>query len=204
MLVGASGSERAFRPEAVGGTRKDGRDVVAEMERNGYVSVTSQQAFASAPADRKVVGFLLAEAQAEDSVAAAVKCALERIGTAPQGFFMMCESSLPDHGNHGNRPPDTVRGVLQVDWMAAAALDFAERRGDTLVVVTADHETGGVSAARSLAGGRVTVHYSATTHTGAPVALFAYGPGAERFEGLIDNTDIAKIFGDLLGLTGDF
>ena len=204
VLVGASGSERAFRPEAVGGTRKDGRDVVAEMERNGYVSVTSQQAFASAPADRKVVGFLLAEAQAEDSVAATVKCALERIGTAPQGFFMMCESSLPDHGNHGNRPPDTVRGVLQVDWMAAAALDFAERRGDTLVVVTADHETGGVSASRSLAGGRVTVHYSATTHTGAPVALFAYGPGAERFEGLIDNTDIAKIFGDLLGLTGDF
>ena len=86
---------------------------------------------------------------------------------------------------------------------SASALDFAERRGDTLVVVTADHETGGVTAARSLAGGRVTVHYAATTHTGAPVALFAYGPGAERFEGLIDNTDIAKIFGDLLGLQGD-
>ena len=192
VLVGASGGRKAFVPESAGGQRKDGRDVVGEMEASGYVCVTSQQAFAAAPRDAKVIGFFLDEPQGEDSVAAAVATALARVGAAPKGFFMMCESAKPDHGNHGNNPKTSVGGVVQVDWMASAALDFATRRDDTLVIVTADHETGAVVAARSPDGGKVTVYYGATSHTAAPVALFAYGPGAECFEGLIDNTDIAK------------
>ena len=200
VLVGSSGSRRGFFPVAKGGDRKDGLDVIEAMAKGGYVCVTSQQAFAAAPAGSKIVGFFLDEPQSEASVAAALKTALARVGDSPKGFFMMCESALPDHGNHGNNPAKTVKGTLQVDWAAAAALDFAEARGDTLVIVTADHETGGVSAVRSPDGGKATIHYSATSHTGLPVALFAYGPGAECFEGLIDNTDIAKILQRLLGL----
>lgn len=198
VLVGAPSGRRVFLPEGLDGQRKDGRDIIREMTASGYACVTSQQAFAAAPRTAKVVGFFLDESQGEDSVAMALTTALGRVGDAPKGFFMMCESGLPDHGNHGNDPNRSVRGVLQVDWMASAALDFATRRDDTLVIVTADHETGSVVAARSPDGGKVTVYYGATSHTSAPVALFAYGPGAECFEGLIDNTDIAKTLRRLL------
>ena len=200
VLVGSAASGRHFRPKEQDGDRKDGRDVVAEMVQAGYVCVTSQQDFAAAPRDRKALGFFLEEAQDEVSLEAALKTALARVGDAPKGFFMMCESALTDHGNHGNRPSYSVRGALQVDWATAAALDFAEKRGDTLVIVTADHETGAVSVVRSPESGRVTVFYGATSHTGAPVEIHAYGPGAECFEGLIDNTDIAKTLKRLLGL----
>ena len=200
VLVGSASSEKAFRPKEAGGSRKDGRDVFAEMELKGYVVVRSPQDFAAAPPEKKVVGAFLEEAMDEESAATALKTALGRVGDAPKGFFLMCESSLPDHGNHGNVPQKSVKGILQVDWAAAAALDFAEKRGDTLVIVTADHETGGASAVRSRCGGKATIHYSSFSHTGLPVAVFAYGPGAECFEGLLDNTDIAKIVARLLEL----
>ena len=200
VLIGSTASERAFRPEEVGGSRKDGRDVLHEMEKAGYAVVRSQGEFAAAAPEKKVFGAFLEEAMDEESIAAALRTALGRIGDAPKGFFLMCESALPDHGNHGNVPRKSVKGVLQVDWAAAAALDFAEKRGDTLVIVTADHETGGVNAVRSHCSGKATIHYSTFSHTGLSVEVFAYGPGAECFEGLLDNTDIAKTVVRLLEL----
>ena len=201
VLVGARSGLRAFRSAPNGGTRKDGRDVLAEMERNGYVSVMSQADFAAAPGGRKTIGFFLEETQNEESLAAAVRTALARVGDAPKGFFMMAETATTDHGNHGNNPSRGVLGTLHVEWATSVALDFAEARGDTLVVVTADHETGGLSVACSPDGGRVTFHYASTSHTNAPVGVFAYGPGAENFEGLIDNTDIGRSLKSLLGLS---
>ena len=201
ILVGARRGLRFFRPESNGGQRKDGRDVLAEMEREGgYASVTSQVDFAAVPCGRKTIGFFLEEALGEESVAAAMRTALARMGDASKGFFMLAETSTTDHGNHRNDPSKSVLGALQAEWAASAALDFAEKRGDTLVIVTADHETGGLSVARSPDGGKVSFHYAATSHTHLPVAVFAYGPGAENFEGLIDNTDIARSLKSLLGL----
>ena len=200
VLVGARSGLRFFCTESNGGKRKDGRDVLAEMERGGYVSVTSQVDFAAAPNGRKVIGFFLEETQDEESLAAAVRTALARVGDAPKGFFMMAETAATDHGNHANIPSRSVLGALHAEWAASVALDFAEARGDTLVVVTADHETGGLSVARSPDGGAITLHYAATSHTNSPVGVFAYGPGAENFEGLIDNTDIAQSLKSLLAL----
>ena len=193
VLVGARSGLRAFR--------RDGRDVLAEMERNGYVAVTSQVDFAAVPCGKKTIGFFLEEMQDEESLAAAVRTALARVGDAPKGFFMMAETATTDHGNHGNNPSKSVLGALHAEWAASVALDFAEKRGDTLVIVTADHETGGLSVACSPDGGRVSFHYAETKHTHLPVAVFAYGPGAEKFEGLIDNTNVGRSLKELLGLS---
>lgn len=126
---------------------------------------------------------------------------LQTLSSKTHGFFVMAESSTPDHGNHGNNPEKSVLGVVQVDWMARVALKFAEKRGDTLVLVTADHETGGVNTIRSWRdNGKITVHYSTSSHSGNPVPIYAYGPGAELFEGLHDNTEIAKLVSLLMGL----
>ena len=203
VLVGARSGLRFFRPEPNGGKRTDGRDVLAEMEQGGYVSVTSQVDFAAAPGGKKVIGFFLEELQDEESLAAAVRTALARVGDAPKGFFMMAETATTDHGNHGNLPSKSVLGALHAEWATSVALDFAEARGDTLVVVMADHETGGLSVACSPDGGRVSFHYASTGHTNSPVGVFAYGPGAENFEGLIDNTDVARSLKSLLGLASE-
>jgi alkaline phosphatase len=84
-----------------------------------------------------------------------------------------------------------------------AALDFALKDKHTLVLVTADHETGGV--ALTSAGKHaesVNIVFSTGGHTAIPVPLFAFGPHAVRFTGMKDNTELAFICGDLLGLHG--
>jgi len=85
--------------------------------------------------------------------------------------------------------------------MAKAAVDFARARGDTLVIVTADHDTGHPMVVRDMGpAGRLFVQWSTTSHSAFPVPVYSYGPGAELFEGLIDNTDIAKNIARLMDL----
>ena len=94
-----------------------------------------------------------------------------------------------------------MRGTLQVDWAVKQAVEFARERGDTLVLVTADHETGGLSAILSRSTpGRLTIHYTTTSHTATPVHLYAFGPGAHLFSGVVDNTDIARTVAHLWNL----
>ena len=198
VLVGQGGDRGPFLPTSAGGKRKDNRNLLDEMARAGYANVDAQAAFDAVPATQKVMG-LFRSFDGEQSIAAVVSTALRHVGDAPKGFFMMAECATTDGGGHGNDPSRSVFGVMQVEWMVKAAVEFAEARGDTLVVVTADHETGGISVLRS-ATGAINISYTSTSHTAAPVALYAYGPGAEQFDGNIDNTDIAKIFSALLDL----
>jgi len=95
-----------------------------------------------------------------------------------------------------------VRGTLQVDLAVKQGVEFACKQNDTLVLVTADHETGGLNAVlgRS-ASSPLAIHYTTTSHTGAPVHLYAFGPGSPLFTGVIDNTDIAGTVARLWKLT---
>ena len=78
---------------------------------------------------------------------------------------------------------------------------FAVKDKHTLVVVTADHETGGLTVnGGNLNGQDLDIHWSTGGHTGLPVVVYAFGPGAERFAGVYDNTDIPRKFADLLGI----
>lgn len=75
----------------------------------------------------------------------------------------------------------------------AEALKFADRNGETLVVVTADHETGGlVLVDGDERTGRVMGVYVSDDHTPAMLPIFAYGPGADKFCGTYMNTEIAR------------
>ncbi len=104
---------------------------------------------------------------------------------------MMAECAETDHANHGNNSSFAVKAVSMVEFMTKAAVDFARTRGDTLVIVTADHDTGHPLVLRDPSG-RLCVQWTDTSHTKYPVPVHAYGPGAELFEGAFDNTDIAK------------
>ena len=169
-----------------------------DMGARGYAVVKTLAEFQAAPKDTKVFG-PINSGDTVDTLGAGVREALTRLAQNPKGFFLMAECTTTDGANHENNPARSVLGTVMVDWMAATALDFAAARGDTLVLITADHETGRVRAVTDK-DGRVQITFGATNHTKEPVALYAYGPGAELFAGTIDNTDIAKKVTALLDL----
>ena len=197
------GCKKWFLPSDKGGKRKDGRDLLADMTGRGYALCETFSAFLDVPSDRRVLGFLKdGEMDREPCFKQMTDNALERLSQGNKRFFMLMESCDPDHGSHANKPEQTISGVVKADWAVRAAVDWSlAHGGDTLVVVMADHETGAVDALSSPSTGRVTVHFGATSHTGAPVPVHAFGPGAELFEGLYDTTDVPKRIAKLLDLS---
>ena len=116
------------------------------------------------------------------------------------GFFLMIESSGTDKYGHGNDINGKLNSVVTLDRTVAAALKFMEKNPDTLLIITSDHETGGVklpTGDTKYLSDLLTV----TEHTATPVRVFGVGKGTEYFKDkTVDNTDIAKfLFGIITG-----
>lgn len=109
------------------------------------------------------------------------------------GFFMMAEGAQIDYGGHANIVSYAVSEMLDFDRLVGEALRFADSNGETLVIVTADHETGGLTLLDgNLKTGYVDGHFSTDDHTGIMVPVFAYGPHSLDFRGIYENTEIYK------------
>ncbi|MEO5592160.1 MAG: alkaline phosphatase, partial [Chitinophagaceae bacterium] len=107
------------------------------------------------------------------------------------GFFLVLEGAQADYGGHENNLPYVVREVMDFDEVVGKAMAFADSNGETLVIVTADHETGGLTLTDGdYAKGYVSGQFSTNDHTAVPVPVFAYGPGAQLFNGIYENTAI--------------
>ncbi len=116
-----------------------------------------------------------------------------------KGFFLMIEGSQIDWACHANNAPDAVKEMLDFDAAIGEALRFAEADGETLIVVTADHETGGFALEQSHEPDTLDLTFQSKGHTATLVPVFAYGPGAELFNGVYDNTDIYQKMRELYG-----
>lgn len=119
----------------------------------------------------------------------------------PNGFLLMVEGSQIDWAGHQNNAAWLIREVLDFDEAVGAALRFAEQDGETLVVVTADHETGGASILQGSQPDSLLIAFASKKHTASLVPVFAYGPGAKLFGGVYDNTDIFFKIKKALGWT---
>ena len=105
----------------------------------------------------------------------------------------MVEGSQIDWGGHDNSTPDIVQELLDMDRALGISLKFAQENRETRVIVTADHETGGMTInGGDFNKGTVTVRYTTSSHTAVMVPVFAFGPGAEMFQGIYNNTDLFK------------
>jgi alkaline phosphatase len=117
------------------------------------------------------------------------------------GFFMMAEGAQVDNGGHNNNLPYVVTEAMDFDRMVGKALEFADKNGETLVIVTADHETGGLTLLNGdISKGSVSGQFSTNDHTGIPVPVFAYGPQSQLFRGVYENTEV---FTKILKALGD-
>lgn len=131
----------------------------------------------------------------------ATEMALKMLKRNKEGFFIMIEGSQIDWGGHDNDATYIVDEMIDFDNAVGKALQFAAKNGETLVIVTADHETGGLGiTGGSLTTGDVQGAFLSKDHTATMVPLFAYGPGSELFTGVQDNTDVFKKCVKLLGL----
>ncbi|MCF0074406.1 alkaline phosphatase [Dyadobacter sp. CY261] len=116
---------------------------------------------------------------------------LQTLQSNPKGFFMMAEGAQVDYGGHANIVPYVVTEMLDFDKLVGEALRFADSNGETLVIVTADHETGGLTLLDgNLKTGYVDGQFSTTDHTAIMVPVFAYGPHSLDFRGVYENTEI--------------
>ncbi|MHA4810316.1 alkaline phosphatase [Flavitalea flava] len=108
-----------------------------------------------------------------------------------EGFFIMTEGAQVDYGGHKNSLPYVASEVMDFDQVVRRALEFADKDGETLVIVTADHETGGLSLLDGdYTKGYVSGQFSTNDHSAIPVPVFAYGPRSGLFRGVYENTAI--------------
>jgi len=127
----------------------------------------------------------------------ATALAISHLSQNSAGFFLLVEGSQIDWAGHANSTEYLVGEMLDFEKTITAALDFADKDGNTLVVVTADHETGGFALGPgSNAEGAYSNYkdiepvFATTGHTATLIPVFAYGPGAEQFQGIYQNTEI--------------
>ena len=126
---------------------------------------------------------------------------LDILSKNPNGFFLMIEGSQLDDYGHFNDIDLLMQETHDFDRTIGAVMKWAAKNGETLVVVTADHETGGLTLVDGdLNEGKVICKFSTGGHSGVMVPIYAFGPGAMNFTGIMENTDIPRKIGALVGL----
>ncbi|MCK4749445.1 MAG: alkaline phosphatase, partial [Bacteroidales bacterium] len=122
--------------------------------------------------------------------------AVDFLSSGDNGFFLMVEGSQIDWAGHGNQVDYMITEMIDFEEVVRSMLEYAEEDGQTLVIVTADHETGGFTLGAAGENGYdadysiIEPTFATTNHSAALVPVFAYGPGAENFAGVYENTEI--------------
>ncbi len=120
--------------------------------------------------------------------------ALELLSASENGFFLLVEGGRIDHACHDNDLAAAVFETIEFDTAISVAWQWAKMRDDTLILVTADHETGGLKVLKNNGENKFpTVSWENGHHTPVPVTLYGWGADAEKVSGQLDNTDIYRI-----------
>lgn len=188
--------------------RADKRNLVQELTAKNYVVTTFSEkklCDLTLSPERPFAWFSAAEepetaAKGRDYLSLASRLAPDFLKKrSEKGFFLMIEGSQIDWACHAKYAPGAVTEMLDFDKAIGEVLKFAEADGNTLVIVTADHETGGMALEQGNARDSLDIEFVSAQHTASLVPVFAYGPGAERFGGVYENTDIYVKMRDLFG-----
>ncbi|MDZ7806802.1 MAG: alkaline phosphatase [Gracilimonas sp.] len=184
--------------------RSDSLDLMGKFRTEGYEVLLTDKDLSNSSSE-KLLGLFaddgLERNEGEPSSKAMVGKALQVLNKNDNGFFLMVEGSQIDWAGHGNSVEYLNREVQDFDEAVKKVLDFAKEDGETLVVLTADHETGGMTMQRQVAeGDSLEIFWSTDYHTGVPVPLMAYGPHATEFMGWRDNTYVGIKLAELLGV----
>jgi alkaline phosphatase len=183
---------------------RDGRDLTKELAGKGY-QLPRSFAELEKISNGKVFALLADDnlpdvKERGDALSRAAMKAIELLRRNDRGFFLMIEGSMIDDGGHNNRLAQLMSETHDFDRTVGSVLQWAAQDGETLVVVTADHETGGWTLlGGDIASGKVEGAFSTDGHSGVMVPVYSFGPKAENFTGIFENTDL---FDKMLGAYG--
>ncbi len=198
--------------------RKDGKNLLEELKVKGFgIDTTALGDFAGIKKYSKMA-YVLAQNHMDpvgkgrgDFLPKATELGIQFLNKKAENsnFFLMIEGSQIDWGGHANDAEYLISELIDFDDAIGKALDFAKKDGNTLVIVTADHETGGFTLSSTLKKtedgksysdyNEITGTFSTNGHSATLIPVFAYGPGAEAFSGVYENTEI---FYKILEATG--
>jgi alkaline phosphatase len=202
VLIG--GGWAYFVPAAnEGSKRKDQKNLLATLEARMPVVLIYDKL--SVQIDTQKLAALLAPeslpkaADRDYSLTRLTGMALDILSKNRNGFVLLVEGSQIDTAAHDHNQQYLIEELIDFDDAVGAGLDFAQKNRGTLIVVTADHETGGVAVHDgSVQNMQVdSTAFTTTGHTAAMVPLFADGPASTRFSGIQDNTRVGQT---LIGL----
>lgn len=199
------GGKDFFIPESVKGSkRKDELDLIKEAKEKGYEYVENIAAL-NAVTGEYVLGLFRMGSMTvqlpEPTLAELTNKAIRILNRRKNGFFLMVEGSQIDWDCHENNTNEVFRKMVLFDEAVKVAIKFALKDKKTLVIVTGDHETGGMAINKGSVDGKyLSIKWISKNHTGGPLPLFAFGPSAVRFTGLYDNTYVPKLIAKLLGI----
>ena len=175
--------------------RSDGENLLDKLEANGFQVALTMDDVKKATSG-KLAGLVADEHPAPypergEFLPESVQAAINLLEDNDKGFFLMVEGSRIDWAGHANDTDGTVNEMLDFDRAIKVAFDYADQDPNTLVIITADHETGGMAlTGGDLSTGEVEATYGTKGHTAVMVPVFAYGAGAIEFAGIYENTDI--------------
>lgn len=174
--------------------RQDGRDLFEELKPEYRIATSISDI--NKKSDKVIcIDERMGNAASEENLsllADATSATLKNLSVASRkGFFLMVEGAKIDYAGHANSLPGSILETLSFDMAVAEALKFADSNGETLVIVTGDHETGGLSLVDgNRESGYITARYMTDDHTALMLPVFAYGPGAQEFTGVYQNTQL--------------
>lgn len=202
----------------VGGGKKyfdrrenDDRNLIEELEEKNYVisDYFSEELGEVMVPRSQNFGYFTADAdplpvsKGRGYLYAASKMGIKHLmRRSDKGFFLMIEGSQIDWGGHANNSDYIITEMLDFDKTIGAVHKFAEENGETLVIVTADHETGGYSIVQGSRMDSLATKFTTGYHTADMIPVFAYGPKAGIFSGIYENTAIYDKIREAFGFKG--
>lgn len=194
----------------IGGGRKffkksiDNRNLLIELKEKGYHVVENQEEMMQVESG-KLAALLDQEHPGRVQQRGALllngtQKAIDLLSDNKKGFFLMIEGSQIDWAGHENNPDYLLEEMMDLDKTIGYVIDFAKKNGETLVVITADHETGGMIIEQGdFEQKNVSLIYTTKEHTGTLVPVYSFGRGAEFFTGIFENIDFKSKFLNLYG-----
>jgi alkaline phosphatase len=202
-------TETGCYPQA--GERDDGRDLIDEAITAGYQYVCDAEGLSRVDivSAQKILGLFADEGLVRPHSPALdqmVQTAIAILSQSANGFFLLVEAGQIDWAASDQDAVNTIDDTLGLDDAVRVALDYVQLNAATLLIVVADHETGGMTLSLNPTGaidedgpfamptgGQFYVNWSAPGHTAWDVPITASGPFADRLQGEFENTHIYDV-----------
>ena len=198
LIIG--GGLKFFLPKVDKGERRDGRNLLNEMKSKNFTVVYDMEDLMSLDSEKteKVIALLSYKAfnKRENpslKLADMTKVAIEILDKNEKGFFLMVEGSQIDWEAHDNDYKEMLFQLADFNEALGVALDYAETKKELLILVTADHETGGLTLLQGRDKSReFNEKWSTHGHSGSSVPLLAAGAGSELFGGVMEIDELGR------------